>query len=210
MKVVIKGEELLLSAEKAIFWPSKQALLITDLHLGKTNHLRKGGYPLTIHSQFATLEKLRRLIDQFDVKSILFLGDLFHSTLNNEWREFERFRQEFQNIHFTLIKGNHDIIDEKIYRKIGIETVEQVKMGPFLLSHEPIINTESYNLYGHIHPGIVLKGKGRMYNKLPCFYFGPKYGILPAFGTLTGLAKIKIEKSAKVFGVIYPEVVELS
>lgn len=210
MKIKLQGEELELLAEKAIYWKSIKSLLVTDLHLGKTNHLRKNGIALSIDSQFSTLKKLETIIRKHNIQTLFILGDLFHSVLNNEWREFEHFRLKFSTIEFVLIVGNHDIIEKQHYHSIGVKTFDYYHIGPFILSNEPIKEHSLYNLFGHIHPGIVLKGKARMYNKLPCFYFSETYGILPAFGTLTGLAKIKIEKTARVFGINYPEVIEFT
>lgn len=210
MEFILKGETLELLAEKAIYWPSQKALLVTDLHLGKTNHLRKSGFALSMDSQFGTLKNLEELIQNYSVNNVMILGDLFHSTLNNEWRTFEQFRSKHKKVGFILIKGNHDIIDEKFYHKIDVETCDTLQLGPFVFSHEPLESAKLYNIFGHIHPGIVLKGKGRMYTKLPCFYFGEKSGIMPAFGTLTGLAKIKVDKKAKVFAINYPKVIDFS
>lgn len=210
MNIELKGEELVLLAEKAIYWASKKALLITDLHLGKTSHLRKNGLPLSLNSQFSTIENLEALIKKLDVDHLYILGDLFHSTLNSEWDSFRNFRSKHLNINFVLIKGNHDIIADQLYTNINIIVYKTLRLEPFILSHEPLIEPNAYNLVGHIHPGIILKGKGRMFNKLPCFYFSEKIGILPAFGTLTGLAKIEIEKNAKVYGIQFPNIIDFT
>ncbi|HMU04607.1 MAG TPA: hypothetical protein PJ990_13330, partial [Saprospiraceae bacterium] len=71
------------------------------------------------------------------------------------------------------------------------------------LTHEPQdeIKNGYYNLAGHIHPGISLKGKGRQKVTLPCFYFGINNGLLPAFGYFTGKAIIKIEKKSDIFAI---------
>jgi metallophosphoesterase superfamily enzyme len=43
LEVEVQGELLSLLPEKAIYWKSRKALLIADLHLGKAGHFRKHG-----------------------------------------------------------------------------------------------------------------------------------------------------------------------
>ena len=42
-------------------------------------------------------------------------------------------------------------------------------------------------LAGHIHPAAVVAGRGGDRLRLPCFHFGPRVGVLPAFGAFTGM-----------------------
>jgi metallophosphoesterase superfamily enzyme len=77
----------------------------------------------------------------------------------------------------------------------------ELKIGPFMLTHEPLENSRDdfYNIAGHIHPGVHLSGKGRQSLTLPCFCFGKHQGIMPAFGSFTGLAKINPKKDDRIF-----------
>jgi metallophosphoesterase superfamily enzyme len=56
-----------------------------------------------------------------------------------------------------------------------------------------------YNLAGHIHPGVRMKGAGKQTITLPCFYFGKNQGFLPAFGVFTVFKRIKPEPDDKIF-----------
>ena len=51
----------------------------------------------------------------------------------------------------------------------------------------------------HTHPGIVLKGKGKMQLKLPCYEISKHRLILPAFSEFTGLNTTKSVPSAVCF-----------
>ncbi len=211
LEIRLKNEILFLLPEKAIYWPKQKAILISDLHLGKTNHLRKSGYALSHASQFATLEILDRLLKDYLTERLIMLGDLFHSTVNNEWNAFSDFRKLHGKIRFDLVLGNHDIMPQEFYQNIDLITHSTLELNPFIFSHEPLSDKSFlFNLYGHIHPGILLRGKGRMKTKLSCFYFEENQGILPAFGTLTGLAKLKVKRNARVFAINYPDIITLS
>jgi uncharacterized protein len=45
---------------------------------------------------------------------------------------------------------------------------------------------------------------------LPCFYFGQRQALLPAFGVFTGLAKIRPLKNDKVFVIVEGKIMDVS
>ena len=81
---------------------------------------------------------------------------------------------------------------------------------PFLFTHEPLENKSNYyNLAGHLHPGVKLRGKGKQTHRLACFYFDQNGGILPAFGAFTGLSTLPIKKDVQVFAIVEGQVMKL-
>ena len=87
---------------------------------------------------------------------------------------------------------------------------DELILGPFLLTHIPKEEkTELYNLAGHIHPGVVMKGKAKQYLKLPCFFFSDWQGIVPAFGDFTGLYKMTAKGNDQVYVVSGEKVVRV-
>ncbi|WMN11269.1 ligase-associated DNA damage response endonuclease PdeM [Marivirga salinae] len=207
MEIQLAGEKLLLSEDKIIYWSKKQTVFIADLHLGKTTHFRKSGIAIPLAIITAEIDRIENIIEKFRPKRIFFLGDLFHSDLNHEWNIFNDFLEQHPTVEFILIKGNHDILNDKIYNlsKLKIEK-EPFQLDSFILSHHPLKKSDLQNkeliLCGHIHPGISIKGKGRSYLSLPCFYLEENQLIIPAFGRFTGLAKIKPIKGSSVFAVL--------
>lgn len=197
--------------EKAAFLTDEDALLIADLHLGKINHFRMAGIAVPNGANERNLEKLIELISRIKPGKVIFLGDLFHSTYNSEWEAVGQVVKHFRSIQFYLVRGNHDIMSELQYKRHTIEVVEEMRLGPFLLTHELLEeqDPDHYNLSGHVHPGVRLLGKGRQSLVLPCFYFAKNYGLLPAFGTFTGLARLKVETNSQVYLVAENKVLEM-
>ena len=72
---------------------------------------------------------------------------------------------------------------------------------PFALAHHPIEAESSYVLAGHIHPCATLVGTARQRERLPCFWFGARIGVLPAFGEFTGCASIQPADGDAVWAV---------
>src|ERR1051326_5913604 len=82
---ITRGEELILLPERAVFWKRKNLVLLSDLHLGRSGHLRKAGIPLSSKVHEDDLNRLSAVLQKVSPEKIYLLGDLFHSTHNREW-----------------------------------------------------------------------------------------------------------------------------
>lgn len=197
----IANECMELLAEKAIHLPDHDILLIADLHFGKVEHFRKNGIAIPNGVSEYDFKKLSALVEKVGAKNVVFLGDLFHSDFNNSWYGFQDVLKKLNAFKFHLVVGNHDIMEAEMYQNLNV--VHQMEVGNLILTHEPmdVILEEKYNLCGHIHPGVKLRGKAHQNLRLPCFYFGIHTGILPAFGSFTGLHILKPMSEDSVFVV---------
>lgn len=206
LEIILKGEKLVLIPEKAVYYPKEKSLIIADIHLGKTGHFRNAGIPVPAELAYADLTELDCLLSdkRFEINILTVLGDFFHERENFDLRIFENWRERNHNIKIQLIKGNHDILSEKIYSSLGIETYNLKIVNKFLFIHD--CNDEEqikglYKISGHIHPGVRVYGKAKQSLTLPCFYFGREFSILPAFGKFTGLQLVYPKESDSVFVV---------
>jgi len=204
-KIIINEQTFLLHPLKAIYWQEKSALLLADFHLGKASHFRKNGIAVPQQIQFSNYAKFVKLLKEYSLERVIFLGDLFHSDHNTEWEHFGRLIQAFKTISFELVSGNHDILAVEEYQKFNIALHnEPYEVENILLSHHPMESVPQgyYNLAGHIHPSIRLKGKAYQSLRLPCFFFSDHQALLPAFGKFTGTYVIRPKKSDKVFAPV--------
>lgn len=211
MVVAVGNLEFELLSQKALYWPAKKILLIADLHLGKVNHYRKAGYPVPTSANDQNTTVLIDLLNHYKPERILFLGDLFHSHYNEEWEVLGQVIRHFRAISFELVMGNHDIMSTLQYERHKVMVHrEELLIDNLLLTHAPLEKPVEgiYNLSGHIHPGAKLFGKGRQALLLPCFYFGKHQGILPAFGSFTGLYPVRTVKGDQVYVIVENEVIE--
>ncbi|MFN4233304.1 MAG: ligase-associated DNA damage response endonuclease PdeM [Bacteroidia bacterium] len=202
IEIKIDTRNFLLLSEKAIFWEDKKILIVSDLHLGKTSHFRKHGIAIPNRAAIKDLQKLNELILKYNPESIIFLGDLFHSDYNNEWEIFISFRKHYSAIHFILIKGNHDIINPHLYSENYISVHDSLYVDDILFSHEKSKKKHfRFQFYGHTHPGIKIKSKGKLAIKLPCFAQHKYTLLMPAFGELTGLYLIDKKDFDKIYAI---------
>ncbi len=209
-QATIFGEQLLLHPLRVIYWQREKALLLSDLHLGKAAHFRRHGLPVPTAVSDSNWDKLISVLLDCQPERVVFLGDLFHSDLNEEWDDFCQLTEQFAHIRFELVLGNHDILHTHHYEQAGLQIHrEDLLLEPFVLSHHPLAVVQKgwYNLAGHIHPCVWLRGRGRQRLKLPCFYFGERQGILPAFGAFTGSAEVEVKNGDQVFVIAENQVV---
>ncbi len=213
MEIELVNERVSLLPEKALWLKSRKTVLMADLHFGKINHFRKSGIPVPARANDKNTETLISVIQATKAERVIFLGDLFHSHYNEEWEVVGQIRKHFTNCSFELVLGNHDILSAVQYQRHNmICYVNELCEGDLILTHEPMIKVPpgAYNLSGHIHPGVQLRGSGRQSVTLPCFYFGKHQGILPAFGSFTGLARVKPKKEDRIYVIAENKIVSYS
>ena len=207
----IRGQQLWLSPHRCLFWEEERSLILSDLHFGKTGHFRKAGIAVPQSVYREDLLRLLSLIQYFQPRQLLVVGDFFHSRENKELDLFRKWRNDFPNLQVRLVQGNHDILEPEWYHNAGIVVNKpRWEEGAFAFVHD-IADCEArtsgksnprYFFSGHVHPGIRISGMGRQSLQFPCFYFGKDFAILPAFGRFTGTVSIDPPRDASVFAIL--------
>lgn len=187
--IVCAKEMLTLTNQRAIYWKRENALILSDLHIGKTAHFRKYGIPIPTKILNHDLATLTTLIEHFKVLKIIIVGDLFHAEANNDLLLFNDWLQKYSALDIVLVLGNHDRIAKQVSQLFNtITMVSELTLFPFQFVHDPVKSTDTtFMISGHTHPGVLIKGKGRQRIKLPCYQANHQQLILPAFSLFTGL-----------------------
>jgi DNA ligase-associated metallophosphoesterase len=187
-RIRLAGDNWTLHADRAMYWPRHKALLVTDVHFGKGSVLRRAGVAVPTGQTATDLARLDALLAHYQPTRVFVLGDLVHGTARPDapWiQQVNAWRQRHATIAMTLIAGNHDRHFDA--RSLGFDVIpESLRIDTILLRHEPGVVEGCYVLAGHVHPGVMLHDGWRKH-RLPAFRFGEHGGLLPAFGTLTGL-----------------------
>ena len=190
LELVIRGEQIILCADRALYWKREQALIIADVHLGKTAHFRQSGIPVPSGLLTADLDRLTSLIAEFQPKKLIVAGDMFHHQDHNKDLEtFATWRHAFDGLKIILVQGNHDRLKPLQYMHMDIEIYKpNLTLHPFQFVHEVNeVNGNFFSISGHIHPGVLLRGRAKQAMKLPCFAMNKHQLVLPAFSLFTGL-----------------------
>src|SRR5215813_6892535 len=149
----IHNNSFWLSADRCVYWEEEKALIVADLHFGKTGHFRKSGIavPQTVYKE--DLQRLVNQIQYFQPEQLIIVGDLFHSRHNKELELFNKWRKNFPNLTIQLIKGNHDILHDDWYSSADIVlSNEDLKVRDFHFIHDIALSTK-INQEGKNAPG---------------------------------------------------------
>lgn len=208
----VVGEEVHLLPERALFWPRGDTLVAADLHWGKAATFRAAGIPIPGGTTSSDLSRLDTALDRTGARRLLVLGDLFHAragrVATQTIAELRRWRAVRDRLEILLVRGNHDRHAGDPPDHLRINCVDAPAfVPPFILRHEPSETEGGYTLAGHVHPGLVLAGPGLQRERLPCFVFGARLAVLPAFGSFTGLAGVDPVGGERLFVVAEDEVV---
>lgn len=201
--VRLEGEELWLLADKAVYWPARQCLMIADAHFGKASAYRSLGQPVPQGTTTENLQRLDRLLSALPCAQVIFLGDFLHgpgSHASGTLGALRSWRALNPDLPMTLIRGNHDKRAGDPPEDLRIEVVtEPLLIGPFALQHEPDAHPSHHVLAGHVHPVYRLGGKGRQSLRLPCFVVGARVSLLPAFGAFTGGHRVEQDNDRRIY-----------
>ena len=211
-RIEVKGEEVVLLPERALFWPRAATLLVADAHIGKAASFRALGVPVPRGTTGGALARLDTLLDRTEAKRIAFLGDLLHA---REGRAPEtvgalaKWRERHATTEMILVRGNHDRRAGDPPREIAIDCIDAPLLEtPFAFVHHPRAVADHYALAGHLHPAAVMTGPARQRERLACFWLGADVGVLPAFGDFTGVADVNAGPDDRVFVIAGEDVVE--
>ena len=209
MTINCSGEELILDKERAIYWPAKRMLIISDIHIGKSAHFRRSGIPVPSTIGQNDLSRITKLTGLYNADILVITGDMFHNKMNSDVEDFRAWRVQQLNLKIHLIKGNHDDLKATDYAGLEIEIHQkELLVYPFRFIHDkPETTDEYFNITGHIHPGITVYGKARQRLRLPCFYFSNTCAVLPAFSAFTGLSNIQPKEGDSFYAITPTKVV---
>jgi DNA ligase-associated metallophosphoesterase len=213
LKIRLAGEDALLHPTGTLYLSSHATLLVADAHFGKAVSFRKLGVPVPRGTTGETLGKLDAAIRDTGARHVVFLGDFLHSVRSHAAGTLgvlQAWREANADLALTLVRGNHDDRAGDPPAPLRFTVVDEpLRLGPFALCHHPRAVRDAYVLAGHWHPCISVKGRAFERLRLPCFWLGddsgrlPRQavGILPAFGSFTGMHRIDPRAGDRIFPV---------
>lgn len=174
-EIAFAGMRLVAQPSGALWWPDEGALIVADLHLGKSARMaRRGGALLPPFESLDTVARLEAEVARLGPRRLISLGDAFDDDIAAHEIAPEiadRLAALTQRPETIWIAGNHD--------PVGLgRAVAEMPLGPFTLRH---IAGQGPDISGHFHP------KARLARRsYRAFLVGAHHLILPAFGTYTG------------------------
>lgn len=178
------GAALRARASGALWWPERQILVVSDLHLGKSDRIaRRSGAFLPPYETRDTLNRLQAEIDVLSPATVLCLGDSFddlQAAAHLSEPDVSQLTRLMAGRRWIWAEGNHDPgpVD------LGGTHLAELAEPPLVFRHIALPGARA-EISGHYHPKarVVL---GRHSISRACFLVDADRIILPAFGTYTG------------------------
>jgi len=205
LEIEVGGARLALLPQRAAYLPDERCLLVADAHFGKAASFRSLGVPVPRGTTAQTLRELSDAIAASAARRVVFLGDLLHAAHGRTPATLQAladWRREHAALELLLVRGNHDARAGDPPPDMGVQGVDEpLPLGGLWLCHHPEAVAPGYVLAGHLHPCVVLGGRAHQRLRLPCFHFGARVGVLPAFGAFTGMHAVRPQAGERVFVV---------
>jgi DNA ligase-associated metallophosphoesterase len=213
LRIKVAGADVILHPSGAACLAGHRTLLVADAHFGKAVSFRKLGVPVPSGTTSETLDTLDRALADTNAESIVFLGDFLHSRRSHARGTLDTiaaWRDRNAALQITLVRGNHDDRAGDPPAELDMRVVDEpLALGPFALCHHPKPVSGAYVIAGHWHPCISVGGRAFERLRLPCFWFGDDtgaltqnaVGVLPAFGSFTGMHRIEPRAGDRIFPV---------
>lgn len=174
------GADLSFRPTGALFWPAERLLVVSDLHLGRSERFaRRAGALLPPYEVQDTLTRLETDIDATGATTVICLGDSFdddaaaHGLDDSVALWITRL---MAGRRWVWIEGNHDPGPVEL---VGDHRADLI-LGPLTFRHIAAPGAVG-EVSGHYHPKARVAGRAR-----PCLLRDNARVILPAYGTYTG------------------------
>ncbi len=178
------GAELTALPSGALWWQQKDLLVVSDLHLGKSERqARLGGGLIPPYETRDTLLKLETDLQSTKARTVITLGDSFddgiaaHNLSPEEKQSLMRLQQGHR---WIWISGNHDPEISPLSGEHCLET----SVMPLHFRHIARQGA-SAEVSGHYHPKAAMKVRAQHISRR-CLLYDDAKVILPAYGTYTG------------------------
>lgn len=172
--------EFMLLPSRTLYWPSRNLLVVADLHLGRIVPRA----PKVIDGIDQTLQRLSAVLRQTSATRLLFLGDVFHMRNNYHHdvvQVFAQWRMLFTTVEMILIRGNHEraMGDPPAHLHLECHDPGYFEAGVTFL-HEPR-QMKTFSMCAHLHPCLLVPTERALATTVPCFVWNQEYLYMPAF-----------------------------
>jgi DNA ligase-associated metallophosphoesterase len=177
----LSGAPLKALGSGALWWPEESLLVVSDLHLGKSDRIaHRGGASLAAYDTRDTLNRLAADLALTHARAVICLGDSFDDletidTLPEEERQWITRLQA--GSRWVWIEGTHNAGPVEF----GGAHLAELPLSPLTFRHTAQ-NGASGEISGHYHPKATAMVNGRTITRA-AFLIDSNRVILPAYGT---------------------------
>ena len=201
-----------LMPERALFLRAAKALVVADLHVGKSESYRRFGVPSADGIDEELLVRLSRAAMRAGARVIVVVGDLTHSAEGIGDAEMQRFAEfrERCSLPIRLVEGNHDRGVGTLPPEWMVDRVRgDFALGGLRFEHEPPSGAAAaWTVSGHLHPMLSV-ARGARSVEAPAFVVdrARRTIVLPAFSKFTRGVRYEPQAGVELYAIAESEVV---
>ncbi len=183
--IAVNGMTLLADGLGAAVEPVSGTLVVADLHLEKGSGLARRGLLLPPYDTRATLAALALLVERWQPRRVVALGDSFHDGGAGEriaGADLDDLSLLMRNREWIWVRGNHD---PEPPARCGGDVADEVRFGALVLRHQPAGDSGG-EVCGHFHPKASVRLRAGRLVSGRCFVGDGRRLVLPSFGAYTG------------------------
>lgn len=203
-----------LFAERGVYLPATNTLLVADTHFGKASVFGRAGIPVPQTTTQGTLQRIDAMLLRAKAQRLRILGDLWHGRVfdgDPVLQTLAAWREQWSSLDVQLVTGNHDR-----HMPLAAHALRATDLGGVLMEdglafrHDPSDFNGECGFAGHLHPVVRIRDVGQTAMRLPCFHVAGDVMILPAAGAFTGGHGIQRRAGDCVFACAEGEVIDVS
>lgn len=179
------GLPLRATASGALWWPDADLLVVSDLHLSKSDRLaRRRSLLLPPYETRETLARLAEVLQATGARRVICLGDSFDDDAGPQAMvaaDAACLAQLQAGRDWIWISGNHDTQPPGLPGK----AMAEMREGPLCFRHIAQAGATVGEVSGHYHPKHSLTTRAGRITR-PAFLWDSLRLMLPAFGAYTG------------------------
>lgn len=188
-------QDVILDGRLALYHEGQSWLAVADLHFGYELSQRRAGRLMPLWGMESTEARLMDLLDSYEPRQLLLLGDLAHDHASAQAAQdfVARLQDRCETI---LLAGNHDR-----HLRAALPMVDTWETDRFRFQHGHCVAGTSgkIQIIGHHHPaGTITDGAG-LRLKLPAFVQTRDCWILPAFSPWAAGAAWRADASSQIW-----------
>lgn len=186
-RILISGKSFVADVNGALFWPSEETLIFSDLHLKKDVVLADSEAVTDIPSfqsreTRATLMRLSHIIAEYNAKQVIVLGNGLHEAANTESPLSEddaaRLRAMQGLCKWVWVMEDNDT--PELLKSFNVDIKDQYPFSGLTFRHKPLKAPVSHEIAGALHPvAKTVREDEAIYQR--CFVSNNSRLVMPSF-----------------------------
>ncbi len=202
----VRDQTLALLPERALHWRERDCLVVADLRIATPNSAQD---PIAAVDELeGDLARLDEALRTTQSRQLVVLGDLIPPNTMPSLDAIDRFAawRVATRAEIVLVRSHEAPVQRDFVTSFHIQSVAlPLEWGPLLLAAAPALSRDAYTLSGALAPVIDVVDEN-VSRTLPCFHFGPRIGLLPAFSKAARSTRMYREEPDRVFTIDGPHV----